>query len=382
MEPSTGSDTVRVVDQDVYRDVIGRFASGVTVITTRAGDADHGTTASAVSSLSMDPPMLLVCLNRTSSTQAAVLEAGVFAVNILAEDQGELAYRFARKGADKFDGVLVERGEFGVPLLRDALAHLECEIKETVSGGTHTVFLAEVKQAAGREGPPLTYFRGRFGRLESALEEAAYRDLRERVVSRQLPVGRVLDVDALAVELGTESPRVFYALTKLCADGLVSRDDDNAYLVKPLTAAGAEEIFDARCAVEIAVVDRTVDTAVEEDLDDLAALARILAQVVEAEAPDLETFLRASHAYHARLVGLSGCGPLAELYDRLGIPAFWHRTVGATPWWQLFDVRHHADLVAAYRDRDGERAKRLIYEHTNQVKRLARATIEAAGGEV
>lgn len=375
-------EVVRVVDQDVFRDVIGRFASGVTVITTRTGGADHGTTASAVSSLSMDPPMLLVCLNRSSSTQAAILESGVFGVNILAEDQGDLAYRFARKGADKFDGVPVERGETGVPLLHDALAHIECEIKETVTGGTHTVFLAEVKQAAGRDGPPLTYFRGAFARLESALEEAAYRELRDRVVSRRLPVGQVLDLDALARELDTEASRILYALTKLCADGLVSRDDDNSYLVKPLTAAGAEEVFDARCAVEIAVVDRTIGTASPEDLDELAALARTLARVVGSERPDLETFLQASHAYHARLVGLSGCGPLAELYDRLGIPAFWHRTVGSRPWWQLFDVRHHADLVAAYRDRDGERAKRLIYEHTDQVKRLARTTIEAAGGEV
>lgn len=373
---------VRVVDQDVYRDVIGRFLSGVTVITTTNGGVDFGTTASAVSSLSMDPPMLLVCLNKTSETQAAVLASGVFGVNILGEDQGQLAYRFAKKGAQKFDGVSVRRGEGGLPLLHDALAHIECRVTETVTGGTHTVFLGEVVQAAGRDGPPLTYFRGRFGRLESALEEAAYRDLRERVVSRQLPIGQVLDPDSLAMELGTESSRVTYALTKLSGDGLVSREDRNAYVVKPLTAAQAEQLFDARCAIEVAVADRAVGRADEKALDVLDELAKTLMDIVQGSQPDLEAFLKASHAFHVQLVGLAECEPLSDLYNRLGIPAFWHRTVGGREWWRLFDVVHHRELVGAYRAGDVETAKRLIYEHTEQVKRLARESINAVGGEV
>ena len=161
-------DIRNAVTDAVYRDVIGRFASGVTVITTTTGGADHGTTASAVSSLSMDPPMLLVCLNRTSRTGAAVLASGFFGVNILAEEQGRIASAFARKGADKFAGVGVLRGATGVPLIADALAHLECEVQETVTGGTHTVFLARVREASGTDAAPLTYFRGRFGRLAAA----------------------------------------------------------------------------------------------------------------------------------------------------------------------------------------------------------------------
>ena len=157
-----------VVPDHVFRDVIGRFASGVTVITTSADDGDHGTTASAVSSLSMDPPMLLVCLNRTSDTRTAVLSSGVFGVNILAEDQAPVAAGFARKGTDKFAGIRVVRGRTGIPLVENALAHLECEVHETVTGGTHTVFLARVPDASGTDASPLTYFRGRFGRLAEA----------------------------------------------------------------------------------------------------------------------------------------------------------------------------------------------------------------------
>ena len=106
-------------DGAVFRRVIGSFMSGVVVITTSADDGTpHGMTVSAVSSLSLDPPMLLVCLHSASGTQEAVRRSGRFAVNILAEDQGELAGRFAKPGAtDKFDGVAVRTGRTGVPLL-------------------------------------------------------------------------------------------------------------------------------------------------------------------------------------------------------------------------------------------------------------------------
>ena len=113
--------------------------------------------------------MVLVCLNKSSDTQAALLKAGAFCVNILAEGQQDVAYQFARKG-DKFAGIPYDAGIDDVPVLRGTLAHLECRTAETVTGGTHTVFLAHVAVAAGHDGAPLTYFRGRFGQLEQAKE--------------------------------------------------------------------------------------------------------------------------------------------------------------------------------------------------------------------
>jgi flavin reductase (DIM6/NTAB) family NADH-FMN oxidoreductase RutF len=373
--------TRSAVPDDVFRDVIGRFASGVTVITTTADDADHGTTASAVSSLSMDPPMLLICLNKTSDTQAAILRSGVFAVNILAEHQGQVAYQFAKKGADKFAGVGVLRGRTGVPLVENALAHLECEVEETVTGGTHTVFLARVKEAAGTEGAPLTYFRGRFGRLESALDEAAYRELRKRVIERVVPPGRPLDPEGLAVEMDVDPQRVYYALTKLATDDLVSRRPEG-YVVNPLTADAAAQLFDARCTIEIGVVDQTVGAVEGAALDELAGLAGQLARIVAAQDPDLTEFLDTSHAFHQQLVSLAECSQLSESYERLGIPAFWTRTMAARRWWEEFDVAHHAALVDAYRTGDLVEAKRLVYQHRDQVKGLVRALITEAGGEV
>jgi DNA-binding GntR family transcriptional regulator len=325
--------------------------------------------------------MLLVCLNKTSDTQAAILEAGVFGVNILAEDQGQIAYQFAKKGQDKFAGVGIRRGRTGIPLVENALAHLECEVEETVTGGTHTVFLARVKEAAGKEGAPLTYFRGRFGKLESALDEATYRDLRKRVIERSLPAGQPLDPERLATELDVDAQRIYYALTKLATDDLVSRRAEG-YVVNPLTADAAEELFDARCTVEIGVVDQTVGAVGGEALDGLQQLAEELAQIVRSEAPDLAAFLNTSHAYHQHLVALAACSQLSETYERLGIPAFWTRTMAERKWWEEFDVVHHGQLVSAYRAGDLVKAKRLVYQHRDQVKGLVRALITEAGGEV
>jgi flavin reductase (DIM6/NTAB) family NADH-FMN oxidoreductase RutF len=169
MAGSTETAASRPLEPSEFRNVIGHFASGVTVITTTAEGQRHGTTASAVTSLALEPPMLLVCMNRESATGVAMASSGAFAVNILGEEHGELAIRFARKGHDKFEGVEIADGARGQPLLAGAIAHLECRVTEQVAAGTHTVFIAEVEAATAQVGaPPLAYYRGRFGRLEIA----------------------------------------------------------------------------------------------------------------------------------------------------------------------------------------------------------------------
>jgi flavin reductase (DIM6/NTAB) family NADH-FMN oxidoreductase RutF len=157
---------MRRLTPDEFRDVIGSFATGVTVITTVHDGKAYGTTASAVTSLSLEPPMILVCMNKESSTGRAMAEAGRFAVNILGEGQADLAIRFARKAPDKFDGVATTPGDAGEPLLAEALGTLECRVVDQTTGGTHVVFFGEVDRASAREGAPLAYFRGRYGRLQ------------------------------------------------------------------------------------------------------------------------------------------------------------------------------------------------------------------------
>lgn len=165
----------RSLTSDEFRDVISHFASGVTVITALSDGRPYGTTASAVTSLSLEPPMLLICMNKQSETGRAVAESGHFGVNILGANQVDLAERFAQKGGDKFAGVPVTPGKRGEPLFDEALATLECRVAEETTGGTHYVFLAEVESGAARGGAPLAYFRGEFGRLELTRNQLEHR---------------------------------------------------------------------------------------------------------------------------------------------------------------------------------------------------------------
>ncbi|MEU9406774.1 flavin reductase family protein [Streptomyces sp. NPDC048281] len=152
------------VTSDEYRDLIGRFASGVTVVTTLCEGIPYGTTASSLTSVSLTPPLLLVCMNRSSATGRAIASSGHFAVNVLAEDQAELSHHFARQGST-FDDHPFRPGDRGAPVLPDALASFECRVTDEVVAGTHVVIVGEVERAGGRAGLPLAYFRGRFGRL-------------------------------------------------------------------------------------------------------------------------------------------------------------------------------------------------------------------------
>ena len=156
----------RNLTPEEFRDVISHFASGVTVVTAVHDGRAYGTTASAVTSLSLEPPMLLVCMNKESETGRAVAGARRFGVNILGAHQIELAERFAQKGGDKFTGVATSPGQWGEPLFDEAVATLECQVAEQTAVATHQVFFAEVVSAAARGGDPLAYFRGRFGRLD------------------------------------------------------------------------------------------------------------------------------------------------------------------------------------------------------------------------
>jgi 4-nitrophenol 2-monooxygenase / 4-nitrocatechol 4-monooxygenase, reductase component len=204
-----------------FRNVIGHFASGVTVITTAAEGRRHGTTASAVTSLALEPPMLLVCMNRESATGAAMARSGAFAVNILGEAHGELAIRFARKGDDKFAGVEIADGECGQPLLAGAIAHLECRVTEQVAAGTHIVFIAEVEAGTAQVGaPPLAYYRGRFGRLEIA--EDVPPQPREPLTAEELrDVGaarRAIELGAAEMSVGCVAAEDLAALRALAGD--------------------------------------------------------------------------------------------------------------------------------------------------------------------
>ncbi len=158
-----------MISPDDFRHVLGHFASGVTIVTTFDADGrPTGLTASAFTSVSLDPPLILVCVDHKSQSYPALRESGRFAVNILQIDQQELSRRFATTRLDKFDGVAFRPGaELAVPLIEGALAQLECATVSAHVEGDHTIFVGRVERAhTGRDGGPLLYYRGRYHRLQ------------------------------------------------------------------------------------------------------------------------------------------------------------------------------------------------------------------------
>ena len=156
------------VDAAAFRHALARFPSGVTVVTVRddAG-ADYGMTVSAFASLSLEPPLVLVCIGDDATIAGAVAEAGHFAVSVLSGDQEALARRFADTGADRFAGTEISRGATGIALLNGAVSHLECAIVARHRGGDHTIVVGEVLAASAVEdGRPLIYQRGEYRRLQ------------------------------------------------------------------------------------------------------------------------------------------------------------------------------------------------------------------------
>jgi flavin reductase (DIM6/NTAB) family NADH-FMN oxidoreductase RutF len=147
-----------------FRKAMGSFAAGVTVVTVRHEQQLLGTTVSAFSSVSMDPPLVMVCLKRDSRTLAALGQARSFCVNILASDQGDLAYRFAKSGADdRFALTVVEAGVGGHPLLSGAVAAVECDLHAAHDGGDHEILVGRVLRVVVDDAKaPLVYVRGGF----------------------------------------------------------------------------------------------------------------------------------------------------------------------------------------------------------------------------
>ncbi len=156
-----------------FRRVMGRLATGVTIVTTRAGDDVHGTTMSAVCSVSLHPQLVLVCVDHESDIHALIQESGVFAVNILHEGQASLAAELSHKGtaellaAHRLETLSHRNGESGAPLLEDSLAHIECRVENTIEAGDHTIYVGAVVAAgvSPRADRPLLHYEGQYGSL-------------------------------------------------------------------------------------------------------------------------------------------------------------------------------------------------------------------------
>ncbi|GAA4928138.1 flavin reductase (DIM6/NTAB) family NADH-FMN oxidoreductase RutF [Nonomuraea thailandensis] len=159
-------------DGEAFRAVMAQWPSGVVIVTTGAGDRRHGMTASAFSSVSLDPPMVLVCLARGTRTHDLVTRNGTFAVSILGKDQAVLGSRFAGRDTDRFSGAAWQPGRTGSPVLADAVGWLDCRVAHAYPGGDHTIFVGSVVAAATpRRVPPVLFHSRAWSQLADPLPE-------------------------------------------------------------------------------------------------------------------------------------------------------------------------------------------------------------------
>jgi flavin reductase (DIM6/NTAB) family NADH-FMN oxidoreductase RutF len=155
------------MDEAAFKNAMSHFASGVTVVTTEHEGKPFGMTVASFASLSLHPPLVLICIEKSVKTHDAIAASGKFGVSILRSDQQDISSRFASRADDKFTGIDVRRGTLGVPLIAGALTTLECSIENRLPGGDHTIFIGEVVDAQTTEGTPLLYFRSGYREMRA-----------------------------------------------------------------------------------------------------------------------------------------------------------------------------------------------------------------------
>jgi flavin reductase (DIM6/NTAB) family NADH-FMN oxidoreductase RutF len=155
-----------MITSEQFRLACGRFATGVAIASVMDSEGmPHGLTVSSFTSVSLDPPLVLICLGHAVTSIDLFREARHFGINVLTEDQRELSERFAQKGHDRFDGLEWQRGETGVPLITGALAGMECAVRRRVTAGDHDVIIGEMVRACVHDGSPLIHFSSQYRRL-------------------------------------------------------------------------------------------------------------------------------------------------------------------------------------------------------------------------
>jgi flavin reductase (DIM6/NTAB) family NADH-FMN oxidoreductase RutF/DNA-binding GntR family transcriptional regulator len=376
-------DDAPVVDSAAFRHVVGHLASGVTVITTTSPEGDFGMTASSVTSLSADPPMMLACLNQGAPTGRAVSMAGTFCINVLGQEHAHLATQFAIPSDDKFKGVNTSTGVTGVPVLDDALAHIECEVVEEVSGGTHSIFIGRVVRAVAHEGAPLTYFRGGFGRFEFVRDDEVYQRARQQVLDRLYAPGDVIALDNLAEELEVETSAAFYALTRMTTDGLVQRDPERGYVIVPFDTRTSDEAFDARCAIELGIIDLALGRVTQAELEALRVRFEAMeVQLVADRFVNFELYLEANLAFHEKLVSFAHNAFLSSAFGRLSLKSVMTRSFGSTPQSSQEFIDVHRQLLEAFETSDAPAARSSVRQYTELAKERVREILKHTGGKL
>jgi len=155
-------------DAQLQRRIMGCFATGVTVVTTRVGEEFFGMTANAVTSLSLDPPLVLVAVDKGAGFHGRLKEGGCFAINILTDQQEDLSTRFAARDVKQFADIPTKTDQTGAPIFTEALGYVDCRLSQVLPGGDHDIFIGEVLTGEVHDAQPLLFHAGKYRRLADA----------------------------------------------------------------------------------------------------------------------------------------------------------------------------------------------------------------------
>ena len=305
-----------------FRHAAGRFASGVTIVTTRAAEGAYGTTVSSFASLSLNPLLVTVSINRSSSLLGYIRTAGAFAVSVLASDQQQVAEYFAMQGRtpqpDGFPTVPTMIRQTGAPIIDGCLSWFDCTVDDLLPGGDHEILVGRVAAAGGRTGEPLVYWAGGYRALTAA---------------------------------AAQSDRLANA-----ADGLA--------VTYHFLDVGPEELLDAQNSVEPAMAAFAARRAPAEEWDRLEEMVDQSEQVIEL--PD--EFNQLALAFHNAIAEASRNRVLQATLASLGEVLSIHYRDRGSPESARAAVEAHRQLLAVLRSGDAEAAREEMYRHLIAVR--------------
>lgn len=286
-----------------FRQALGAFTTGITVVTTRSSEGeDVGLTANSFNSVSLDPPMILWSLGKSAKSLPVFRHADHFAVHILSEDQQALSDQFAKSATDKFQGVSLERGVEGIPLLRDCVARFICRTAYQYEGGDHIIFVGEVIEFLSWEKSPLLFHRGKYGRISAGSKSARYEgkgdsSLMDDTLGFLLRSSFQNVMEPLKVELGERSISMsqWAAICMIARDNPLPLDKVFSLLEYGGTSLSREEV-DTLVAQNIVRVENGVVDMTEEGfrlyLEIFSYYKAGEAQALSVLGPEAEKVLR------------------------------------------------------------------------------------------
>jgi flavin reductase (DIM6/NTAB) family NADH-FMN oxidoreductase RutF len=305
-----------------FRAAAGRFASGVTVVTTRAADGLYGLTASSFASLSLNPLLVSVSINRSSPLLGYAREAGAYAVSVLADGQQEVANYFARRGRQPepggFSAVPTSAAETGAPVIEGALSWFDCAVEDILPGGDHEILVGRVVAAGGRSGEPLVYWAGDYRGI-TAPGNGAH--------------GLANAVDGVAVALH-------------------------------LLGVAPEEMLAAQESVEPVLAELAAQRGTPDDWDRLAKLI----DRSDVAIDDPARFNELALEFHTGIAVLAGNRALLACVRSLGLVQSGHYTDRGSAETARAAVRGHRELLAALRSGDPGAARAEMARHLSAVR--------------